>query len=87
MSLAKTVNFAAGTQPRLWLDAGRYDYARPNIEIFQKTLADRGIEVAYTRHPDGGHEIKSWQQHTGEYIAFYGQNWPRDPAQLPSCLK
>jgi enterochelin esterase-like enzyme len=87
MALAKTVRFAPGTQPRLWLDVAKDDDVRTNIEIVQKTFADRGIEPSYTMNPAGEHAINYWAAHVAEYLAFYGQTWPRDVLELPSCLQ
>jgi enterochelin esterase-like enzyme len=87
LSLAKTVQFPPGLQPRIWLDAGKDDYARPNVEVFQKTLATRNIDPGYTMNPTGRHEVKYWAEHVGEYLSFYGQTWPRNVEDLPSCLQ
>ncbi len=87
LNLAKTVQFAPGEQPRIWLDAGKDDYARFNIEILQKTLAGRNIDPGYTMNPIGNHEVKYWAAHVSEYLSFYGQTWPRNAEDLPSCLQ
>ncbi len=87
LSLAKTVQFPPGLQPRIWLDAGKDDYARPNVEVFQKTLAGRNIDPGYTMNPTGKHEVKYWAEHVSEYLSFYGQTWPRNIEDLPSCLQ
>jgi enterochelin esterase-like enzyme len=85
--LAKTAQFTTGLTPRFWLDAGQDDYARPNIEVFQKTLAGRGIDPGYTLNPVGKHESKYWASHVSEYLSFYGQTWPRNIEELPTCLQ
>ncbi len=87
LSLAKTVQFPPGLQPRIWLDAGKDDYARPNVEVFQRTLAGRNIDPGYTMNPTGKHEVAYWAQHVAEYLSFYGQTWPRNIEDLPSCLQ
>jgi enterochelin esterase-like enzyme len=87
LSLAKTVQFPPGLQPRIWLDTGREDYARGNIEIFQRTLSNRNIDPGYTMNPVGKHEVKYWAEHVAEYLSFYGQTWPRSAEDLPSCLQ
>ncbi len=87
LSLAKSVQFAPGKQPRIWTDAGKDDYARPNIEIFQRTLNGRNIDPGYTMNPAGKHEVAYWAQHVSEYLSFYGQMWPRNVEDLPSCLQ
>ncbi|MEP7287115.1 MAG: alpha/beta hydrolase-fold protein [Chloroflexota bacterium] len=87
LSLAKTVEFAPGTQPRFWLDVGKDDDTRPNIEILQKTLAGRSIDSGYTMNSTGDHTIDYWAAHVTDYLSFYGQTWPRDVMELPSCLQ
>ena len=87
LNLAKTVMFPPGLQPRIWLDAGKDDYARPNVEVFQKTLAARNIDPGYTMNPVGKHEVSYWAAHVAEYLTFYGQTWPRTIEDLPSCLQ
>jgi len=87
LNLATTIKFAPGLQPRFWLDAGQDDYARPALEAFAKELSDRGINPGYTLYPIGQHESAYWAQHVTEYMAFYGQTWPRSSSELPSCLQ
>ncbi len=87
LELAKTVRFPEGQQPRIWTDAGKDDYARPNIEVFTRTLLARGIDPGYTMNPIGQHNERYWSAHVPEYIAFYAQTWPRDLQDLPSCLQ
>jgi enterochelin esterase-like enzyme len=87
LNLAKTIQFPSGQQPRIWIDAGKDDYARPNIEIFQKTLAGRNLDPGYVMNPTGKHEVPYWASHVSEYLGFYGQTWPRKVEDLPSCLQ
>jgi hypothetical protein len=37
--------------------------------------------------PEGKHEKAYWASHVAEYLSFYGQTWPRDIKDLPSCLQ
>lgn len=85
LDLAKSVQFAAGQQPRLWIDAGKDDYARPNIEVFRKSLEARKIDPGYTMFPIGEHNVKYWASHVSDYLAFYGASWPKHIEDLPSC--
>ncbi len=87
LEVAKTVKFAPGAQPRFWLDAGKDDYARPMLEVFAKTLSARGIDPGYTMYPLGQHDTTYWASHVSDYMAFYGQTWPHDATELPSCLQ
>jgi len=87
LGLAKIIKFAPGAQPRFWLDVAKDDDVRPNIEVFQKTLAGRNIDAGYTMNPIGQHKTDYWAAHISEYLAFYGQTWPRSYLDLPSCLE
>jgi enterochelin esterase-like enzyme len=85
--LARSVQFPPGMQPRIWLDVGRDDYARQGIADFRDGLLERSIDPGYTLNPTGEHTIEYWAAHVAEYLAFYGQTWPRDTQDLPSCLQ
>lgn len=87
LNLAQTVKFTPGLQPRLWLDVGRDDAARPNVEAFTQILSTRHIDPGYTLYSTGEHNDAYWETHTAAYLAFYGQTWPHDPSALPSCLQ
>src|SRR5215813_3045373 len=87
MSLAKTIQFAPGKQPRIWLDIGKDDTYRSNVDVLQRTLAGRGIDPGYTLNPIGDHSTAYWAAHVSEYLSFYGQTWPHNVEELPSCLE
>jgi len=87
LNLAQSVSFSPGLQPRLWLDAGSDDPARPNVEAFSQTLAARHIDPGYTVYPAAQHVLSSWAAHLNDYLGFYSQTWPQDPSALPSCLQ
>lgn len=87
LTLARTIEFPPGLQPRIWIDVGRDDIGRRNIEEFQGVLAERSIDPGYTLNPEGGHTDAYWAEHVSEYLAFYGQTWPRDIQDLPTCLQ
>ena len=87
LNLAKTVTFPPGLQPRLWTDAGEFDYARPNIEHYVKALKNRNIDPGYTEYPKSQHWVASWITHVPDYLMFYGATWPHDVTALPSCLQ
>ncbi|MBX3066046.1 MAG: hypothetical protein KF726_23910 [Anaerolineae bacterium] len=84
--LADTISFPKGMQPRMYLDVGKDDYARSEIENFKDKLIARGIDPGFVLNPEGQHEIDYWKEHTAEYLSFYGRMWPRNAAELPSCL-
>jgi enterochelin esterase-like enzyme len=86
LDLAQTVTFASGTAPRVWLDVAADDPdTRQGIDAFVQTLTARRLNPAYTVYPSGGHEPAYWQSHLQQYLAFYGQNWQRNPLLLPVC--
>jgi len=85
LSLARTMTFTPGQQPRLWMDAGKDDYARPNIELFVKSLKARNIDPGYTMYPTGQHNAAYWGSHIADYLTFYGATWPRRVQDLPGC--
>ena len=85
LNLAETVQFAPGTQPRLWLDAGPYDSAHPDIDQFAQTLWARHIDPGYVQYSTGDHSPAYWAAHISDYLGFYGQTWPHDPTQLARC--
>jgi enterochelin esterase-like enzyme len=87
LDLAKNKSFPANQQPRLWIDAGRNDYARPNIEVFQRSLAARKIDPGYRMFPIGEHNETYWAAHVSDYLEFYGDPWPFAVETLPSCLE
>lgn len=72
---------------RLYLD----NAARDDAGITQKTLADRlgarGIPYTYIINTVGEHDNAYWSAHLSEYLAFYGENWPKNYNSLPSCLE
>jgi enterochelin esterase-like enzyme len=73
------------TAPRIWMDNAASDYVGPMVERMAQTLQERGVAHEYIIHPTGGHEMSYWTAHAAEYLAFYGQKWPRDVLELPSC--
>lgn len=85
LNLAQTVQFPAGLQPRLWLDAGNSDVARPIIDDFAQLLTARQFNAAYMLYPTGEHTVDYWASHVADYLKFYGQIWPDDPGYLPRC--
>jgi enterochelin esterase-like enzyme len=85
LNLANDTVFPPGLQPRIWLDAGKDDYARPNIEIFRKRLEARKIDPGYRLFPIGQHNLSYWASHISDYLEFYGASWTRDVGELPAC--
>lgn len=70
---------------RMYLDNGASDSSGPSQQLFSSRLSARGIAHSYVVHPVGEHNNDYWSRHVGEYLDFYGRDWPRDYADLPSC--
>ncbi len=86
MALARTVRFPPGQQPRLWLDVGDQDLAKENLDAVREAFAKREIDLTYTVIPGGEHTNAYWAENASAYLAFYGALWPKNLADLPSCL-
>lgn len=85
--LARDMEFPPGLQPRMWVDIGSDDKGRPTTEEFHEMLEARGIDSSFTLNPVGNHDVDYWAAHISEYLTFYGQVWPRNIQDLPSCLQ
>jgi enterochelin esterase-like enzyme len=71
---------------RIYLDhGGSNDWVWADVDQFSRQLTRRGIEHIYVANPVGAHNEDYWSSHTGDYLAFYTNGWPKDPAELPSC--
>jgi enterochelin esterase-like enzyme len=72
---------------RIYLDNGANDIAGVSQELFSSRLSSRAIPHTYVVNPVGEHDDAYWSAHISEYLAFYGRDWPRETAALPSCLQ
>lgn len=76
---------------RIYLDNGANDSVRPEMEMLSNRLVQRQVAHDYVINPLGNHTDSYWTAHVADYLAFYGgtaqDGWPRDMAQLPSCLE
>jgi enterochelin esterase-like enzyme len=72
---------------RIYLDNGANDFAGTNQEQFSSRLTGRNIAHTYVVNPIGEHNDQYWAAHVTEYLAFYGRDWPKNAAELPSCLQ
>ena len=70
---------------RIYLDHGAEDWTVTTVRYFAERLDRRGIDYTYVVNPIGDHTEAYWASHTADYLAFYTEGWPMDPAQLPSC--
>jgi enterochelin esterase-like enzyme len=75
---------------RVYLDNGANDPVRPEVELLSNYLVQQRVAHEYVINPLGEHTDAYWTAHMADYLTFYsgvGANaWPRDIAQLPSCL-
>ncbi len=72
---------------RIYMDNAAEDYVGANALRMSELLRDKGVTHTYLINPTGEHDITYWQAHVGEYLAFYGQAWPKDVNDFPSCLE
>ncbi|MFN8372254.1 MAG: alpha/beta hydrolase-fold protein [Anaerolineae bacterium] len=72
---------------RIYMDNGASDLAGESQQLLSSRLAARGITHTYIINTIGGHDNDYWSAHVSEYLAFYGRDWPRNAAELPSCLE
>ncbi|NWF68572.1 MAG: hypothetical protein HXY40_05755 [Chloroflexi bacterium] len=72
---------------RIYMDNAAEDLAGQSQQLFSSRLSARGIRHTYIINPVGGHNADYWSAHVSEYLAFYGQEWPRNVSELPSCLE
>lgn len=70
---------------RMYLDNAAIDFVGTNQQLFSSRLSSRGIPHQYIINPTGDHNDEYWGSHVAEYLAFYGRDFPRDSAALPSC--
>jgi enterochelin esterase-like enzyme len=86
MSLAAGINLAKFPL-RIYMDNATNDYVGTNAIQMSEILREHGIDHQYLINPTGDHDMAYWTAHAAEYLTFYGQMWPYDPAALPSCLE
>jgi S-formylglutathione hydrolase FrmB len=87
LELALNAPFLSQANLRMYLDNAAADPAGTNLELFSSRLSSRGIPHTYVIHPTGGHNDDYWAAHVAQYLSFYGADWPRSAADLPSCLE
>lgn len=87
LDLARSAPLLDDVSLRILIDNGADDFAGLALQTFSTRLTDRQIPHTYDIFPIGGHDEDYWSSHVGEYLEFYGQDWPRDLNALPSCLE
>lgn len=84
LQLAQTI--PPTTQLRIYLDVTQSDIAESNVTAVSNILRLNGVSHTYEISPTGDHDNEYWSAHVLEYLMFYGENWPRNAANLPSCF-
>jgi enterochelin esterase-like enzyme len=59
---------------RIYLSVGDADWARPATVELHQALQEGGIASQLAIH-SGAHLDQLWQEHLGEYLAFYAAGW------------
>lgn len=70
------------TGMRIYLDAGKLDWARASTLQFYDLLVEYKADVTYQVH-EGGHVDALWQGGMADYVDFYTLTWPRSFDTLP----
>ncbi len=61
---------------RIWLDAGKTDWAQRDVRKLAGDLD--GVKISYQISTgDGAHEDQYWTGRIADYLAFYAATWPR----------
>jgi len=85
LEIAQTSPTLADAGLRIYMDNGSAD----SVAFSQQTLSDRlrarNISHTYVINPGGDHSNDYWAAHITEYLTFYGRNWTKSYAELPSC--
>ncbi|MBI5930159.1 MAG: hypothetical protein HY862_12680 [Chloroflexi bacterium] len=84
LQLAQTI--PPTSQLRIYLDVTQTDIAEANVTALSNILRSNGVLHTYEISPTGNHDNEYWAAHVLDYLMFYGENWPRDAAELPSCF-
>ena len=59
---------------RIYLSAGDADWARQSTVSLHQALSAQGMNSQLAIHA-GFHSDQLWQEHVGEYLAFYAAGW------------
>ncbi|MBN1678809.1 MAG: hypothetical protein JW966_00860 [Anaerolineae bacterium] len=86
LDLAEQTNLAKFPL-RIYIDHAAEDYVGTYAAVMSDILYQHGVEHDYLINPTGDHDMDYWSVHTLEYLSFYGEQWPRDVTELPSCLE
>jgi enterochelin esterase-like enzyme len=72
---------------RLYMDNGASDSSGPSQQLLSSRLTQRGIQHTFVVNVTGEHDNTYWSAHVREYLDFYGKNWAKNYADLPSCAE
>ncbi|TVR24328.1 MAG: hypothetical protein EA396_01575 [Anaerolineaceae bacterium] len=86
LEIARNSSILPAANLRMYMDGGAGDSASPSLQMLSDRLRERQIAHDYVIRTVGEHDNDYWSAHVSEYLAFYGDNWPRDYAGLPSCI-
>lgn len=86
LEIAQNSSLLPNANLRIYMDNGASDSSGPSQQQLSNRLQARSIPHSYVINPTGEHNNEYWSAHVSEYLAFYGRNWARDYAELPSCL-
>lgn len=87
LEIARNSTLLPDANLRIYLDNGAGDEESRGQQILSDRLAARRIAHTYVINPVGGHNNEYWTAQLSEYLAFYGEGWPRTYNELPSCLE
>lgn len=87
LDLAQNSSSLPAANLRMYLDNGARDSAAQSQRTLSDRLRARSINHTYVINPVGEHNNDYWASQVEQYLSFYGRDWPRNYAQLPSCLE
>lgn len=86
LEIARNSTILSGSGLRLYFDNGTADAnAATGLQLLSDRLTARQIAHSYVINPVGAGDTAYWTAHISEYLEFYGRDWPKDYAALPSC--
>ena len=66
--------YTAADFPRIYIDRGKDDYLRANIDLYEQNLTSTGVAHEYVINP-GLHEKAYWQSQVETYLDWYMQGF------------
>jgi enterochelin esterase-like enzyme len=87
LEIATDSSYMLEADLRMYMDNGAADSSGPSQQIMSNRLSERGIAHTYQVHAAGQHDNDYWASHVSEYLQFYGDPWPKNVDDLPSCAE